>query len=116
MKKYKLIIIILVVLVSILFLVGFYYNYQISPVDRDGEKVVVEIKEGTVSSIGDTLYENGLIENRIEAGKGFTNEFLGWYNEVRNKHVKDSDTNGARIDSITLFIIKMYSVIYRLQA
>lgn len=23
------------------------------------------------------LYENGLIENRIEAGKGFTNEFLG---------------------------------------
>jgi len=28
---------------------------------------------------------------------------------------KDSDRNGARIDSKTLFIIKMYSVIYRLQ-
>ena len=43
MGKYKFIIIILVVLVVILFGVGFYYNYQISPVDRDSEKVIVEI-------------------------------------------------------------------------
>ena len=65
MKKYKLIIIILVVLVTVLFLVGFYYNYQISPVDRTGEKVIVEIKGGTITSIGDTLYENNLIRSKL---------------------------------------------------
>ena len=65
MKKYKLIIIILVVLVTVLFLVGFYYNYQISPVDRTGEKVVVEIKGGSITSIGDTLYENNLIKSKL---------------------------------------------------
>ena len=65
MKKYKLIIIILVVLVTVLFLVGFYYNYQISPVDRTGEKVIVEIKGGTITSIGDTLYENNLIKSKL---------------------------------------------------
>ena len=42
---------------------GFYYNYQISAVSRDSEKVIVEIKEGSVYSVGDTLYENGLIRN-----------------------------------------------------
>lgn len=65
MKKYKIIIIILTIMVSMLFLMGFYYNYQISPVDRDGEEVLVEIKEGSIYSIGDTLYENNLIKSRL---------------------------------------------------
>ena len=30
-----------------------------------GEKVVVEIKAGSVSSIGDTLYENNLIRSKF---------------------------------------------------
>lgn len=63
MKKYKLVIIILVVLVVLAFSLGFYYNYQISPMDRDGEKIIVEIKEGSIASIGETLYENGLIRS-----------------------------------------------------
>jgi len=63
MKKYKIIIIILTVLLVGIFLVGFYYNYQISAVSRDSERVVVEIKEGSVYSIGETLYENNLIRS-----------------------------------------------------
>ena len=64
MKKYKLVVIIaLVVLIVVAFSVGFYYKYQISPVSSDSEKVLVEIKEGSISSIGDTLYENGLIKS-----------------------------------------------------
>jgi len=64
MKKYKIaVIIILVVVVVLTFLVGFYYTYNLSPIDPDGEKVVVEIKEGSIASIGDTLYENGLIRS-----------------------------------------------------
>ena len=65
MKKYKIIVIILAILLVGIFLVGFYYNYQISAVSRDSEKVVVEIKEGSIYSIGDTLYENGLIRNTL---------------------------------------------------
>ncbi|MBQ2872797.1 MAG: endolytic transglycosylase MltG [Bacilli bacterium] len=65
MKKYKWIVIILSVLLALIFLVGFYYNYQISSVSRDSEKVVVEIKEGSIYSIGDTLYENKLIRNKF---------------------------------------------------
>lgn len=65
MKKYKIIIIILTIMVSMLFLMGFYYNYQISPVDRDGEEVLVEIKEGSIYSIGDILYENNLIRSKL---------------------------------------------------
>lgn len=65
MKKYKIIIIILIFIVSMLFLMGFYYNYQISPVDRDGEEVLVEINEGSIYSIGDTLYENNLIRSKF---------------------------------------------------
>ena len=30
---------------------------------RESEKVVVEIKEGSISSIGNTLYEKGLIKS-----------------------------------------------------
>ena len=66
MKKYKLVVIILGVLLCLIFLVGFYYNYQMSPVSRDSEKVVVEIKEGSIYSIGDTLYENNLIIKLFE--------------------------------------------------
>jgi len=65
MKKYKLLGIIFVILIAIIFSMGFYYSYQISPVDRDGEKVVVEINGGSVSSIGDILYENGLIRSKL---------------------------------------------------
>lgn len=65
MKKYKLVIIILVVLLVLAFSLGFYWNYQLAPVSRDSEKVIVEIKEGTISSIGDTLYENKLIKSKL---------------------------------------------------
>lgn len=66
MKKYKLVVLILfVVLVVIAFLFGFYYKYQISPVSRESEKVVLEINAGSVSSIGDTLYENNLIRSKL---------------------------------------------------
>ena len=66
MKKYKLVvIIILVLLVVVAFSVGFYYTYNLSPVDRSGEKVIVEIKEGSIYSIGDTLYENDLIRSTL---------------------------------------------------
>ena len=65
MKKYKLIIIILSIILIIFFLVGFYYNYQVAPVSRDNDKVIVEIKEGSIYSIGDTLYENELIKSTL---------------------------------------------------
>ena len=66
MKKYKLIIlIILTALVVIAFSVGFYYKYQISAVSSKSEKVVVEIKGGSIASIGDTLYENNLIKSKL---------------------------------------------------
>ena len=65
MKKYKWVVIILGILLCLIFLVGFYYNYQMSPVSRDSEKVVVEIKEGSIYSIGDTLYENNLIRSKF---------------------------------------------------
>ena len=65
MKKYKLVVIILSILLALIFLVGFYYNYQVSPVSRDSEKVVVEIKEGSIYSIGDTLYDNDLIRSKF---------------------------------------------------
>ena len=63
MKKLKIGVIILVIILAMITVVGFLYNYFISPVSRDSEKVVVEIKEGSISSIGDTLYNNGLIRN-----------------------------------------------------
>lgn len=65
MKKYKLVVIILVVLLVVVFAFGFFYNYQMAPVSRESEKVIVEINEGTISSIGDTLYENGLIKSKL---------------------------------------------------
>ncbi len=78
--------IILVVLLTLFFLMGFYYNYQISPVSRKSEKVVVEIKPGTIESIGETLHKNKLIRsvfifklyvklNRIDDLKASTYEF-----------------------------------------
>ena len=65
MKKYKIVVIVLVILLALLFLGGFYYNYQVSAISRDSEKVVVEIKEGSIYSIGDTLYENNLIKSKF---------------------------------------------------
>lgn len=65
MMKFKLLGIVFLVLLALVFSVGFYYSYQISPVDRDGQKVIVEIKEGSISSIGDTLYKNGLIRSNF---------------------------------------------------
>jgi len=65
MKKYKVIIIILTILLVGILLVGGLYNYELSPVSRKSEKVVVEIKEGSIYSIGDTLYKEGLIRNTL---------------------------------------------------
>ena len=65
MKKYKIIIIILAILLAGIFLLGFFYNYQMSAVSKEDIPVVVEIKEGTTYQIGDTLYENGLIRSTL---------------------------------------------------
>lgn len=63
MKKYKIIVIFLAILLGCIFLVGFFYNYWLSPMSRKSEPVVVEIKGGSIYSIGNTLYENKLIRN-----------------------------------------------------
>ena len=65
MNKYKIIVIILAILLAGIFLVGFFYNYWLSPVSKNSEPVVVEIKNGSIYSIGDTLYENKLIRNKL---------------------------------------------------
>ena len=65
MMKYKIVVIILVVLLVLAFSLGFYWNYQLSPVSKESEKVVVEIKGGSITSIGDTLYENNLIKSKL---------------------------------------------------
>lgn len=65
MKKLKIGVVILLVLLAMIFLGGFIYNYELSPVSRDSEKVIVEIKEGSIYSIGDTLYKEGLIRNTL---------------------------------------------------
>lgn len=65
MKWYKVVIIVLSVLLVLMFLLGFYYNYQVSAISSDSEKVVVEIKGGSIYSIGDTLYENNLIRSKL---------------------------------------------------
>ena len=44
---------------------AFLYNYAISAVSKNNEPVVVEIKEGTIYSIGETLYQNNLIRNML---------------------------------------------------
>lgn len=86
MKKYKIVLVVLFVLLILIFLCGFYYNYQISAMSRESEKVIVEIKEGSIYSIGDTLYDNNLIRsklifkiyvklNRINSLKASTYEF-----------------------------------------
>ena len=63
MKKYKIVVIVLAILLVMIFGIGFYYNYQISPVSSDSEKVIVEVKNGSIASIGETLYENNLIKS-----------------------------------------------------
>ncbi len=65
MKKYKIIIIILTIILVGIFLVAFFYNYMILAVSKKSEPVVVEIKEGSIYSIGETLYENNLIRNTL---------------------------------------------------
>ena len=69
MKKYKIIIIVLATLLAIIFLVGFYYNYELSPVSKNSEKVVVEIPKKipsiTASEIGQILHDKGLIKSTL---------------------------------------------------
>lgn len=65
MKKLKIGVVILLVLLAMIFLGGFIYNFELSPVSRDSEKVIVEIKEGSIYSIGDALYKEGLIRNTL---------------------------------------------------
>lgn len=55
----------MLVLLAMIFLGGFIYNFELSPVSRDSEKVIVEIKEGSIYSIGDALYKEGLIRNTL---------------------------------------------------
>ncbi len=64
-KKYKIIAISLITILVIVFGIGFYYNYQMSAISKESDKVVVEIKEGSIYSIGDTLYKNNLIRSPL---------------------------------------------------
>ena len=63
MKKYKIFIIVLITLLVAIFSVAFYYNHMISPMSRESDKVIVEIKSGSMAQIGNTLYENKLIRS-----------------------------------------------------
>ncbi len=64
MKKYKIIIVLLSILLACFFLVGFLYNYMISPMSKKSDPVVVEIEENsTPYSVGNLLYEKKLIRN-----------------------------------------------------
>ena len=65
MKKYKIIVIFLVVMLVLILGVGFYYNYNLKAVSKKNEPIIVEIKEGSIYSIGNTLYENKLIRNKF---------------------------------------------------
>ena len=66
MRKYKIIVIVLGVLLAGILLVGIVYNYEISATSRKSKPVTVEIKEGsTPYSIGNILYENKLIRNKL---------------------------------------------------
>ena len=65
MMKYKIIIALLLIILVGGLGIGFYYNHQLSPVSKDSEKVVVEIKEGSISSIGETLEAAGLIRSNF---------------------------------------------------
>jgi len=65
MMKYKIIIGFLLVILILGFVVGFYYNYQLSPISRSSEKVVVEIKEGSIASVGEELEKAGLIRSNL---------------------------------------------------
>ncbi len=65
MKKYKTIMIILVILLVGIFVVAVTYNWAISPVSKKSDPVTITIKEGsTPYTIGDTLYENKLIKSK----------------------------------------------------
>lgn len=64
-KKYKIIIFVLLFLLIMIFALGFYYNYQISAVSKESDKVIVEIEEGSIYSIGETLYEKKLIRSPL---------------------------------------------------
>ena len=55
MKKYKIFIIVLITLLVAIFSVVFYYNHMISPMSRESDKVIVEIKSGSMDQIGNTL-------------------------------------------------------------
>lgn len=66
MKKYKIIMIILTIILVGIFVVAFIYNLGISAVSKKSDPVTIVIKDGsTPYSIGDTLYENKLIKNKI---------------------------------------------------
>ncbi|MBR7042032.1 MAG: endolytic transglycosylase MltG [Bacilli bacterium] len=66
MKKYKVIVIILAILLAGVLVVGGVYNYEISATSRKSKPVTIEIKEGsTPYSIGNILYENKLIRNKL---------------------------------------------------
>ena len=66
MKKYKVIIIILAILLAGILLVGFVYNYEVGAMSKSSSPVKIVIEEGsTPYSIGDVLYENGLIRNKL---------------------------------------------------
>ena len=65
MKKYKIIVAFLILMLIVIVATGIYYNYSISAPSKKSEPVIVEIKEGSIYSIGDTLYENKLIRNKF---------------------------------------------------
>ena len=65
MKKYKIIVAFLIFMLILILSLGFYYNYNLRAVSKKSEPVIVEIKEGSIYSIGETLYKNKLIRNKF---------------------------------------------------
>ena len=65
MRKYKILITILGFVLLALIMAAFFYNYEMRPTSKKSEKVVVTIEKGSISSIGNTLYDNKLIRNKL---------------------------------------------------
>ena len=65
MKTYKIIVATLACILLAMIFMGFFYNYNLTAVSKKNKPIVVEIKEGSISSIGDTLYANDLIRNKF---------------------------------------------------
>ena len=106
MKKYKLVVLIaMVALIVIAFSIGFYYKYQISPVSRDSEVVVVEIKEGTIKDFVPTTFIFGA---KSAPGYARAKGIIKLINEIAKLIEKDKVVSKY----IKVVFVKNYNVSY----